>query len=158
MSASTDIARDMAHILPVGLTEQEVSFVYYTEVIGLPARKAAKMADMPVARMTAPHILQARELTKRELRGAMAITKDDVIHGMHEATMQAKMMGDALTTLIGWEKLAKILGYDQPVKIDINVSASLEVQQKLVKEMTDEELVKMLGADNIIDGEFYETK
>ena len=116
------------------------------------------MADMPIARMTAPHILQARELTKRELRGAMAITKDDVVHGMHEATMQAKMMGDALTTLIGWEKLAKILGYDQPVKIDINVSASLEVQQKLVKEMTDEELVKMLGADNIIDGEFYETK
>ena len=152
------MSSDLTAILPAGLTADEVNFVYNVEILGLPVRKAASMADMSIAKIAAAHIIQARELTKRELRGALALTKEDVVWGYREATEMARQQGDPLTTMIGWEKIAKILGFDQPVKIDINVSASLEVQQKLVKEMTDEELVKMLGADNIIDGEFYETK
>ena len=156
MNAISAESTELARMLPGGLTAEEVNFVYNVEILGLPGRKAASMAGMPVGRMVAPHIIQARELCKRELRGAVQITKEDVVWGMREATDMARMQGDPLTTLIGWEKLAKILGYDQPVKIDINVSASLEVQQKLVKEMSDEELTKFLGASDIIDAEFYD--
>lgn len=138
------------------LTGEEANFVYNVEVLGLPARKAATMAGMPPSRISAPHLVQAREALKRELRDAVAITKEDVVNGYQDAIRMAQHLADPLTMIVGWEKTAKILGYDQPQKIDININASVEVQQALVKEMSDADLVKMLGAGNVIDAEFYE--
>lgn len=138
------------------LTAEEANFVYNVEVLGLPARKAASMAGMKPSRISAPHLVQAREALKRELRDAVAITKEDVVHGYQEAIHMAKQLAEPLTMIVGWEKTAKLLGYDQPQKIDININASVEVQQSLVKSMSDAELVKALGASNVIDGEFYE--
>ena len=43
-------ANDLTHVLPTGLTSEEVNFVYNVEVLGLPARKAATMAGMPISR------------------------------------------------------------------------------------------------------------
>lgn len=138
------------------LDESEANFVYNVEVLGLPVRKAANLAGMNPTKVSAPHIAQARELLKREMRGAMAITKEDVVHGYQEAIHMAKCLADPLTMIVGWEKTAKILGYDQPQKIDVNITASVEVQQKLVKSMSDAELIKSLGAGAIIDAEFVE--
>lgn len=143
--------------LPSHLTNEEAQFVYNVEVLGLPARKAADMAGMPAAKMSAPHILQARELAKRDLRGSVALTKEDVVHGMHEAIGRAKILAEPMTEIIGWEKIAKLLGYDTPQKIDVNIHASLEVLQSHVRGMSDEELAKLLGANSVIDGDFYRT-
>ena len=77
MSESTDLAE----ILPPGLTPEEANFVYNVEVLGLPARKAAQLAGMPFTRAIKGHIIQARELVKRELRANMVITREDVIAG-----------------------------------------------------------------------------
>ena len=44
---------DLTHVLPSGMTTEEVNFVYNAEVLGLPARKAASMAGMPVGRIVA---------------------------------------------------------------------------------------------------------
>jgi hypothetical protein len=148
---------DASAQLPIsGLASEEANFVYNVEVLGLPVKKAASMAGMPLGRLNAPHIIQAREITKRELRGALAITKEDVVFGMTDAIGRARLLAEPLTEIVGWEKVAKILGLAEPQKIDINISASLEVQQKQVKGMTDQELVQMLGAEGIIDAEFYD--
>lgn len=138
------------------LEEDEANFVYNVEILGLPVRKAASLAGMKATKISAPHLVQAREAVKRELRDSMAITKEDVVNGYQEAIHMAKTLADPLTMIVGWEKTAKILGYDQPQKIDININASVEVQQKLIKSMSDAELVKSLGADTIIDAEFIE--
>lgn len=138
------------------LTDDEANFVYNVEVLGLPAKKAAQMARMRATKITASHIVQARELLKRELRGALQITREDVVHGYQEAIQLAKIQGDAMTMVTGWEKTAKLLGLDAPVRVDINVRTSVDAQKELVKGMTDDELVRQLGADSIIDGEFYE--
>lgn len=149
-------AKDLTQVLPSGMTPEEVNFLYNVEILDLPARKAASMAGMPLSRICAPHIIQARELVKREVRGMMAVTKEDVVFGMQEAIHRAKMFGEPMTEIVGWEKIAKILGHDAPRKIDLNISASVEVLKDNVKSMTDEELVRQLGAGDIIDAEFYD--
>lgn len=142
--------------MPSGLTQQETDYVYNVEVLGLPTRKAASMAGLPLGLITKPHIMQARELARREIRGSMQLTKEDVSFGIQDAIGRAKILGDPMTEIIGWEKLAKLHGFDAPTKIDVNISASVEVLQANVRQLSDAELVKQLGAGAIIDGEFYE--
>lgn len=147
---------DLTHALPPGMPVEEINFVYNVEVLGLPARKAASMAGMPVSRIVAPHIIQARELVKRELNGAMAITKEDIIRRMDDAVYRAQLLSEPMTEIIGLEKMAKLMGYDAPKKVDINVTASLDVLRENVKSMGDAELTRLIGAGDIIDAEFYE--
>ena len=140
------------------LTDDEANFVYNVEVLGLPAKKAAQLAGMRATKIPAPHIQQARELLKRELRGALQITREDVAHGYQEAIHMARIQSDALTMIIGWEKTAKLLGLDAPARVDVNVRTSMDVAKELVRGMTDAELIQQLGAEAVIDGEFYEAK
>lgn len=151
MSQSTYTPQSISH-----LTAEEANFVYNVEVLGLPVRKAASLAGMSPAKVSAPHLLQARELLKREMRDSMAVTKEDIVHGYQDAIAMAKQLAEPMTMLVGWEKLAKLLGYDQPQKVDINITSSLEVLQKQTKSMSDAELVRLLDAGHIIDAEFYE--
>ncbi len=146
----------LAGLIPSGLNNSEAEFVYSVEVLGLPVRKAASMAGLPISNACKPHVVQAREVLKRELRGAMQLTKEDISYGMQEAIKRAQLLGEPMTEIIGWEKLAKLHGFDAPQKVDINIQASVEVLQTNVRSMPDAELVKRLGAGSIIDGEFYE--
>lgn len=137
------------------LTSEEENFVYNVEVLGLPARKSADMAGMPVGSMNKPHIMQAREAVKRELRGSLQITKDDIVNGYRDAIGRAQILGEPAVEIMGWEKIAKILGFDAAQKVDVNITASLDVLKTHVRTMSDDQLSKMLGADGIIDGDFY---
>jgi len=138
-----------------GLTAEEAQFVYNCEVLGLPVRKAASMAGMPPTMVAKPHLQQARELLKRELRGAVNITKDDVVFGMREAIDRARILAEPATEIMGWEKIAKLLGYDSPQKVDINITASIDVLKSHIRGMDDEQLAEIAGAKDVIDGDFY---
>lgn len=147
---------DIAELLPPGLTDEEANFVYNAEVLMLPVRKAASMAGMPFSRAVKPHIVQARDLVKRELRGNMGFTREDIVAGYQEAIGTARLMADPVAMIAGWKETAKILGLDAPQRIDINLQASIEVQQAHIRTLPTAELMKRLGADEVIDGEFYE--
>lgn len=142
--------------IPNGLTGPEAEYVYNMEVLGLPNAKAAKMAGLDLGQTYKPHLHQARELLKRELRGHMQITKEDVVFGMREAIGRAQIISEPMTEIIGWEKIGKLLGYDAPTKVDVNLTASIEVLQAHVRGMDDATLVKLMGAGGVIDGDFYE--
>lgn len=147
---------DITELLPAGLTDEEANFVYNAEVLGLPMRKAASMAGMPVSRAVKPHIVQARETVKRELRGNLGFTREDIVAGYQDAIGIARMQGDAVPMIAGWKETAKILGLDAPQRIDINLQASIEVQQAQIRTLSTEDLLKRLGAGDTIDGEFYD--
>lgn len=138
------------------LTQEESEFVYNVEYLGLPVKKALSLSGMPPTMISKPHIIQAREMVKRELRGALMITKEDIVHGMHEAVGRARLLGEPMTELVGWEKIAKILGHDAPQRIDINVVQSIEVLKGQVKHMSDADLARLVGDTGIIDADFYE--
>lgn len=136
------------------LTQDEAQFVYNVEVLGMPLVAAANAASLPLHKMSARHVLQARELTRRELRGATQITKEDCVFGIQEAIGRAKILAEPATEIKGWEAIAKLLGYDAPQQIDINVRETVTVIQDRVKTLSTEDLVRMAGAEDIIDGDF----
>lgn len=150
----------MTNQLPAisGLTQDEAEYVYNVEYLQLPARRAALMAGMSLAKINAPHITQARELAKREIRGTTQITKEDVVWGMREAVDRARILAEPMTEIVGWKEIAKLLGYDTAQKIDINITASIEALQAAVRGMTDAELARTVGTGGIIDVDFYETE
>jgi len=141
---------------PSGLTAEEATFVYNAEVLGLPTRKAATLAGMDLSQIYAPHIAQARELAKKAFRESVAFTKEDVVRGMHEAIGRAKLFAEPMTEIIGWEKIAKILGYDSAQKVDINITASVAVLREHVRALPESALIEALGANTVIDADFYE--
>jgi len=140
------------------LTSAEQNFVYNLETLGLPIRKAAELSGVMPALASAPHIMQARAVMKNALASSLQVTRNDVITGIVDAIGRAKMLSEPMTEIVGWREISKIMGFDAPKKIDLNVTASIEVIQKQVKTMSDAELVRLLGAGDIIDGDFYEIK
>lgn len=138
------------------LTAEESQFVYYVEVVGLPLRKAASMAGLPVYMVSKPHLQQAREMLRREVRGNLEITREDVTWGLKEAIGQASILADPMAQIAGWNSIIKLHGLDAPQKIDINIHASMDVLKQHVRALSDDELVRLTGAGGIIDAEFYE--
>lgn len=141
---------------PSLLTAEEANFVYNLEVLGLPVKKAADMAGVRADIASRGHIVQAREALKRELRGATAISKEDVIIGFRDAIDRARILADPKTEIAGWKEIGEMLGYYAPAKVDINLNASVEVLQKTIRSIPTEELVKRLSAEDVIDVDFYE--
>lgn len=146
---------DLTQLIPGGLTPLEAEFVYNLEVLGLPVKKAASLAGCGVGMALKPHIVQARELLKRELRGALNITREDVIHGIHEAIGRAKILAEPATEIAGWKEISRISGLDAAAKVDINITATIDVLKGQVRGMSDAELARYVGAGDIIDGDFY---
>lgn len=143
---------------PSLLTADEANFVYNLEVLGLPVKKAASMAGVRADIANRGHIVQAREQLKRELRGNMAITKEDVIAGFKDGIDMARIMADSKAMVAGWKEIGELLGYYAPQKVDVNLNTSVEVLQKTIRTIPTEELIKRLGAESVIDADFYEVK
>ena len=146
---------EIASVLPPGLTQEEADFVYNVEVLRMPARAAARMANAKPGIVCAPHIIQARQLVKDAMRGPMVVTRDDVTEGYREAIDMARVMAEPEVMLKGWQAMAKLHGLEEASKVDINLNASVEVASKLVRTMSTEDLVAQLGASDLIDAEFY---
>ena len=139
-----------------GLSPEEANFVYNTEVLGLPVKKAVAMSGMAPDRVSKPHIIQAREQAKRALRGAVGITKEDSIHGIRDAIWRAQLLSEPSTEIRGWEVINKMLGFDAPTRVDVNINETVRVVREQAKGLSDSELAQMLGADDVIDADFYE--
>lgn len=137
------------------LTAEESQFVYGVEVLGLPIRVAARQAGMPLTMAAKPHLQQARELLRREVRGNLMVTKDDVTFGIKEAIERARILGEPMTEIAGWDRLIKLHGLDAPQKIDVNITATMAVLKTHVQNLSDTELANLVGADRVIDGDFY---
>jgi len=144
---------------PAGLTSEEANYVYNIEVLGLPARKAAALAGMALTKQCMPHIQQARTQLRKQVRGDMAITKEDIVYGMMDAVGRAKLLGEPMTEIVGLEKVSRLLGFDQPQKIDINIRTTIEVLRQQARSMSLEELMSAVpGAGEVLDAQFYEIK
>lgn len=137
------------------LTNEEAQFIYNAEVIGLPTKKAADLAGLAYKVALMPHIVQAREATKREIRGNMQITREDVLFGVQEAIGRAKIISEPATELRGWEIINKMQGYDAPTRVNVNLQESVTVVQQQMRSTPTSELVDLLGAGNVIDADFY---
>jgi hypothetical protein len=154
---SDDVAKTSLSCIPPGLTQAESDFVYNVEVLGLPAKKAAQLAGY-TGSVIAQHLMQARETVRNEMRGSLKVTKEDATAGIKDAIERAKLLAEPMTEIAGWDRLIKLHGLDSPVQHNINLHATVEVLRDQVRSMSDADLVRMLGAGNVIDVDFYEVK
>lgn len=142
-----------------GLTQEEAEFVHNVEVLGMPVVRAASLAGMPLNRQSSAHIAEARAIMRKQVRGDTRITKDDIIYGMMDAVGRAKLFAEPATEIIGLKEVARLMGFDQPQKIDVNIRTTIEVMRQQARGLSLEELLASVpGSGEVIDVEFYESK
>lgn len=88
----------------------------------------------------------------------MRCSKEDSTRGILDAIDRARILGEPITEIAGWKEINVMYGHNAPAKIDIHTHATIEVLQKQIRQVPTSELVKQLGAGNVVDGEFYEVE
>ena len=140
--------------MPHGLTHEETEYVYNVEVLGLPVKKAARLAGMDLRRINADHVMAARTQVRDSFSRAQSITKESVTNMLMEAIDRAKTLAEPMTEIAGIDRLIKLHGLDEK-KPDPNINVTINVMRDQVSRMSDRELVESLGVGNIVDGDFY---
>lgn len=140
------------------LTEAEEKFVYNLEVLGMSQARAAQLAGVasPTQVLKRAEVDDARTKLRAAVRQRAEITKEDVIDGVKKAIDQADLLADPMAQIVGWREISKMLGYDAPREVRVTISADASMRRRQIAQLTDDDLVEMLGADDIIDADFRE--
>lgn len=143
-----------------GLTEEEERLLYNVEVLRLPVTRAGEVAGVanPHNVLKRPAVAGAREQLRNQLRVRTQITREDVVQGLKEAVEQAVILADPMAQIAGWREIAKILGYDKTPTVQVHLTGSVEQMQKQIQSLPMEELLKLGGASDVIDADFYKVK
>lgn len=151
-----ETARPATLAPPSMLTADEEEFVHNLEILGLPLQRAAQLAGMDVRKARQPHIVEACNQRRREMLGRLRITKEDSAAGILDAIDRARIIGEPSTEIAGWKEINAMYGHNAPKEVNLQVNATVEVLQKQIRNVPTSDLVKLLGAGDVIDGEFYE--
>lgn len=143
---------------PISLTPDEEKLLYYVEVMGMSAKRAGELTHVePATLMQRPEAQLMREQLREANRKKTEITKEDIIEGYKHAIQQADLIAEPMTQIAGWREIARMLGYDKPQEVIVWHGDQRGIRRQIAQK-SDEELVKLLGADDVIDGEFYDAK
>jgi len=145
-------------IATVGLSEAEQKLVYNIEVLGMSQSRAAELAGIahPQPVLRRPEVIDAREKLRAAMQQRAEITKDDVVAGIKKAVDQADLLADPMAQIAGWREIAKMLGYDAPREVRVTISSEANTRRRQIAQLDDSELIDLLGAEDIIDADFYE--
>lgn len=93
--------------------------------------------------MRKPHLAKMMREQKAEYAQLSAMTKQKVMNGYLDAIDQAKKLADPTAQIQGWNSIAKMCGFFEPIKhrIDINVKGQQLVTK--LQSMSDEELLNL---------------
>jgi phage terminase small subunit len=142
------------------LTPQEEKFLHHLEVLGVPQTRAAELSGIsnPATVLQRPDVAIRRQQMRDAVRARVQITKDDVISGLKEAIDHAKLTDEPMAQIAGWREIAKMLGYDAPKQVNVTITGDVKQVRKQISTLTDAELLESLGAEDVIDADFYEIK
>ena len=122
--------------------------------------QAAKDAGYSTARTaiqrleTTPKVQQALAKEHKAHEQALDMTRKRVVDGLMEAVDMARVKADPLSMVAGWREVAKICGYYEPVKHQVEVSVNGQVLLNQITSMSDADLLKLADEASVIDGEF----
>lgn len=91
---------------------------------------------------------------KRNERKA-EMSKKKVMDGMIYAIEQAKLLADPTAQIAGWREVAKMCGYYEPKKVQVDISLSAKRMFSQFETMSDEELLQIADT-SVIDVEATE--
>ncbi len=113
----------------------------------------AKVAGYEYARK--PNIIAAVQKEFKRAERVSDMSKKKVMDGMLEAIEHAKLMSEPMTQIAGWREVAKMCGYYEPTKVQLDVSVSAKRLFSKFETMSDEELLR-LAETEIIEVEDFE--
>ena len=138
----TDMQKDYADAKMLGETNAEALRIagYAPTNVDIEKRSAEVAAYLAEAR--------------KGIVDATTLTRLDVIQGILNAIEMARTMSEPATMIAGYEKLAKIMGFNQPEvkKLDITINGA-RVRHKM-EMMSDAELLQ-IAEGATIEGEFH---
>ena len=161
VSFGNRLAYRTVNSLSTSLSEEEQKFLYNLEVLGLTQQRSAELAGLtasPTNVLKKPDVLAARETIRAATRVRVEITKEDVIVGIKKAVDQADLICDPMAQIAGWREISKMLGYDAPREINITITGDIKQTRRQIAQLNDGDLIQLLGADNVIDSDFYVVK
>lgn len=91
---------------------------------------------------------------RSEITEATTIRRLDVLNIFIEAIDMARTLADPANMINGADKVAKMMGYYEPEKIDVRVTHDTAVFHSKLKQLTDSELMELAsGNHRVIEGE-----
>ena len=93
--------------------------------------------------MRAEEIQEALQEARGQLESATTITRMDVLELFMEAIAMARTMADPANMISGADKIAKMMGYYEPQKIQVEMTGNHAALQAKIKQLSDEDLYEM---------------
>lgn len=141
------------------LTDIEQKLVYHVEVLGMKANRAGDILGIsnPYSVLARPHVQDAVQKTRETIQGKLNITREDIARGYLSAIEDAKTLADPMAQIAGWRELSKLLGFDQPLKVEHTLASTAAERKRMVQQKTDADLLALAGPDvaGVIDADFY---
>ena len=138
------------------LTAKQQRFVDEYLVDGNGARAAVAAgygragAKVRAHRLTKSNPAVQAEIAGRQAndRDRLAIDRKAVIAGILAGIELAKERMDGATVIRGWAELGKLMGYFQPMRHQVEVSAAQDAELGRLERLSDAELLKLVAADS----------
>lgn len=107
--------------------------------------------------MKLPHVraLVAKEREDFAVKNRM--TKKKVMDGFIEAIDMAKIKADPIAMIAGWREIARMCGYFEPTRHQIQVSVAGKIVVEKLQTLSDADLLRLADGDsNVLDAEIIE--
>jgi hypothetical protein len=136
------------------LTDRQKAFVA-ARAKGMNCVQAAQAAGCPIPNVQGyqmennPRIRAALDVEWARAEKMADMTKERVMEGMLDAIQQAKLLADPSAQIAGWREVAKMCGYYEPKKVQLEVSVSAKRMFDQFETLSDEELLKIAETEVI---------
>lgn len=143
------------------ITDKQAKFIENKVELGMSDRQAALQAgysDKAMASQLARNDkVQGAIAERREAyQEVVQMSRKRVMDGLLEAVDMAKVKADPLSMVAGWREIAKICGYYEPTRVQVDVSVNGKMLLHQMSSMSQEDLLKLADMGDALEGEFTE--
>lgn len=124
-------------------------------VMGMTHAEAAAYSGMKVTSLS---VMMSKPEVKRyiaDMQEAQAkrlnISREEVIQGILDEIKHARMVNEPGTALRGWETIAKMQGYNAPVRVSHELPEEATKFMEAMQTMRDEDLFELTGKQGLIE-------
>ena len=108
-----------------------------------------RSARQHAARMMANAAIQAALAARQgEDARTLEISRQDAIRGLLEAVDLARTQADPAAMIAGWKAIGQMLGFFEPKRLQVEVSAAANAEKGRYECMSDAELLKLMAANS----------
>lgn len=107
-----------------------------------------------------PVALELYAKEKALYEASCMMTRKKVMDGLLEGVEMAKIIGEPASVIAGWREVGRMCGYYEPVKRQLDINITGDVNIKRLESMPDSELLKLIKGEvtDVVFNEIEETE